>query len=173
MNAPQEALSAVKLDFVTQWGVLGSVWGINRTMAMLHGLLLTSPAPLSTDEMMDALAISRGNANTNVRELIAWGLVRRVVRPGERREYFEAEKDAWKIYCAVVRERKRREVDPTLAVLRDCAARAAALRGAEAREFSKVLQSLVELVEFASRIMDGVLASERSKIIPAVLKLFK
>lgn len=173
MAATDIALTTARLDFVTQWGVLGSAWGINRTMAMVHALLLTSPVPLSTDEIMDALAVSRGNANTNLRELIAWGLLRRVVRTGERREYFEAEKDVWKIFCTVVRERKRREVDPTLAVLRECAAQTASLRGAEAREFNALLRSLVELVELASRIMDGVAASERSKIIPAVLKLFK
>jgi DNA-binding transcriptional regulator GbsR (MarR family) len=142
-------------------------------MAMLHALLLTSPVPLSTDEAMDALAVSRGNANTNLRELVSWGLLRRVVRPGERRDYFEAEKDVWKIFCTVVRERKRREIDPALAVLRECAARTAALRGAEAREFNAIVQALTELIELGARIMDRVASSERSKLVPAVLKLFK
>lgn len=173
MNASDSPLAAARLEFVSQWGVLGSAWGISRTMAMLHALLLTSPEPLSTDEAMEALAISRGNANTNLRELASWGLVRRVLRPGERRDYFEAEKDVWKIFCTVVRERKRREVDPTLAVLRECAARTAALRGAEAHAFTQLMQALVELVELAAGVMDRVAASERSKIVPAVLKLFK
>lgn len=173
MNASDSPLAAARLEFVSQWGVLGSAWGISRTMAMLHALLLTSPEPLSTDEAMEALAISRGNANTNLRELASWGLVRRVLRPGERRDYFEAEKDVWKIFCTVVRERKRREVDPTLAVLRECAARTAALRGSEAHAFTQLMQALVELVELAAGVMDRVAASERSKIVPAVLKLFK
>lgn len=173
MEITDSPLAETRLEFVTQWGVLGSAWGINRTMAMLHALLLTSPAALSTDETMDALAISRGNANTNLRELVGWGLLRKVVRPGERREYFEAEKDVWKIFCTVVRERKRRELDPALAVLRDCAARSVAMRGAEAREFNALMRTLVEFVELAARIMDRVSASERSKIVPAVLKLFK
>lgn len=167
------SLAEARLEFVTQWGVLGSAWGINRTMAMLHALLLTSDAPLSTDEAMEVLAISRGNANTNLRELVSWGLVRKVVRPGERREYFEAEKDVWRIFCTVVRERKRREVDPTLAVLRDCAARTEGLRGAEARSFHRLMRTIAELVELAARMMDRVAASERSTIVPAVLKLLK
>ena len=173
MDASDDPLAAARLELVTQWGVLGSAWGINRTMAMLHALLLTSPAPLSTDEAMEALAVSRGNANTNLRELVSWGLLRRLARPGERRDYFEAEKDVWKIFCTVVRERKRREIDPALAVLRECAARTAALRGAEAREFNTIVQALTELVELGARIMDRVAASERSKLVPAVLKLFK
>ena len=173
MSTSENPLAAARLEFVTQWGVLGASWGINRTMAMLHALLLTSPVPLSTDEAMEALAISRGNANTNLRELVSWGLLRRMVRPGERRDYFEAEKDVWKIFCTVVRERKRREVDPTLAVLRECAARTAGLRGSEANEFNTLMQALTELVELAARLMDRVAASERSKIVPAVLKLFK
>lgn len=166
-------LAEARLEFATQWGVLGSAWGINRTMAMLHALLLTSAAPLSTDEAMEALEISRGNANTNLRELVSWGLVRKVVRPGERRDYFEAEKDVWKIFCTVVRERKRREVDPTLAVLRDCTARIQALRGAEARSVHCLMKTIAEHVELAARVMDRVAASERSKIVPAVLKLLK
>lgn len=173
MSSSADPLAAARHEFVTQWGVLGSAWGINRTMAMLHAFLLTSAGPLSTDELMEALAVSRGNANTNLRELVAWGLLRKLVRPGERREYFEAEKDVWKIFCTVVRERKRREVDPTLAVLRECAARTAGLRGSEAREVHALLRTITELVEVAARVMDRVAASERSKIVPAVLKLLK
>lgn len=173
MNRSESPVAAARHEFVTQWGVLGSAWGINRTMAMLHAFLLTSPGALSTDELMEELAISRGNANTNLRELVGWGLLRKVVRPGERREYFEAEKDVWRIFCTVVRERKRREIDPTLAVLRECVARTASLRGAEARELHALLGTIAELVEVAARVMDRVAASERSKIVPTVLKLFK
>lgn len=173
MSTPAKTLADARLEFVTQWGVLGSAWGVNRTMAMLHALLLTSVVPLCTDDAMEALQVSRGNANTNLRELISWGLVRKIVQPGERRDYFEAEKDVWKIFCTVVRERKRREVDPALAVLRDCAERTAGLRGSEAREFHGVMKAVGEFVEVAARIMDRVAASERSKIVPAVLKLLK
>lgn len=173
MSSPAKTLADARLEFVTQWGVLGSAWGINRTMAMLHALLLTSPAPQSTDEVMEALQISRGNANTNLRELVSWGLVRKVVQPGERRDYFEADKDVWRIFCTVVRERKRRELDPALSVLRSCAERTASLRGSEAREFHGMMTTVGEFVELAARIMDRVAASERSKVVPAILKLFK
>jgi len=173
MDAPADALAEARLEFVTQWGVLGSAWGINRTMAMLHALLLTSAEPLSTDDAMAALEISRGNANTSLRELVGWGLLRKVVRPGERREYFEAEKDVWRIFCAVVRERRRREIEPALAVVRECAARTAGLRSGPAREFHALMVAIAELVELGGRIMDRVAASERSKIVPAVLKLLK
>jgi DNA-binding transcriptional regulator GbsR (MarR family) len=173
VSSPSKTLADARLEFVTQWGVLGSAWGINRTMAMLHALLLTSPVPLSTDDTMEALKVSRGNANTNLRELVSWGLLRKVVHPGERRDYFEAEKDVWKIFCTVVRERKRREVDPALAVLRACAEQTAGLEGSEAREFHGVMKAIGEFVELAARIMDRVASSERSKILPAVLKLFK
>ena len=173
MTSPAQTLAQARLDFVTQWGVLGSAWGISRTMAMVHALLLTSQVPLSTDETMEALEISRGNANTNLRELVSWGLVRKVVQPGERRDYFEAEKDVWTIFCTVVRERKRREVDPVIRVLEGCAQSTAALRGSEAREFHGTMTRVAEFVGLAAKIMDRVAASERSTIVPAVLKLFK
>ena len=94
-------LDQIKQDFVGQWGALGSQWGVNRTMAMIHSLLLVSPEPLTTDEVMQKLEISRGNANTNLRELASWGLVRSVVLKGKRKDYYEAEKDVWRIFCIV------------------------------------------------------------------------
>lgn len=173
MSSPAQTLADARLEFVTQWGVLGSAWGISRSMAMLHALLLTSQVPLTTDDAMEALEVSRGNANTNLRELVSWGLLRKVVQPGDRRDYYEAEQDVWKIFCTVVRERKRREVDPALAVLRSCAERTAGLRGSEARQFHGLMKAIGDFVELAASLMDRVSASERSKIVPAVLKLLK
>ncbi|MCB1130838.1 MAG: HTH domain-containing protein, partial [Verrucomicrobiae bacterium] len=121
MNAAADKLRNARDEFVGQWGALGTQWGINRTMAQIHALLMTAPEPLSTDEVMAELEISRGNAHTNLKELVAWGLVRIVVRRGERREFFEAEKDVWKIFTTVARERKKREIEPALAVLQKCA----------------------------------------------------
>lgn len=94
------------MPFITQWGAMGSWWGINRTMAQIHALLLITDRALSTDEIMDDLKISRGNPNMNLRDLAGWGLIRSVIRKGERKEYFEAEKDVWKMFCTIVRERK-------------------------------------------------------------------
>ena len=84
--------------FIAQWGALGSSWGISRTMAQVHALLMVSPAPMSTDEVMEELVVSRGNAHTNLKELVGWGLIRVVVKKGERKEFFEAEKDVWKMF---------------------------------------------------------------------------
>src|SRR3954463_12947336 len=116
-------LEAARDEFVTQWGAIGSAWGINRTMAQIHALLIITPRALSTDEVMDELKISRGNAHTNLRELVGWGLVRSVVRKGERKEYFEAEKEVWKMFCIVMRERRRRELLPALEVIQNCTER--------------------------------------------------
>jgi DNA-binding transcriptional regulator GbsR (MarR family) len=103
--------------FIEAWGALGGGWGINRSMAQVHALLLVSAEALSTEEVMEQLNISRGNANMNLRALIDWGLVRRVLKPGERREYFEAEKDVWKVATCIVRERKKRELEPLVRLL--------------------------------------------------------
>src|SRR3954465_16065841 len=119
-------------EFVSQWGAIGSAWGINRTMAQIHALLITPPKPLSTDEIMEDLKISRGNAHGNLRDLVSWGLVRSVVRKGERKEYFEAEKDVWKMFCTVMRERRRRELLPALEVIKNCTERTRHLKSAEA-----------------------------------------
>src|SRR5712672_159469 len=129
-------LAAARDEFVMQWGAIGSAWGINRTMAQIHALLIVSPRALTTDEVMEELQISRGNAHTNLRELVGWGLVRSVVRKGERKEYFEAEKDVWKMFCIIVRERKRREIRPAINVLKDCLDRAEGLNSPEAAAFA-------------------------------------
>jgi len=114
MSGEESKLAQAREEFVTQWGALGSQWGINRTMAQIHALLMTAPVPLSTDDVMDQLGVSRGNAHTNLKELVAWGLVRSVMKKGERREFFEAEKDVWQIFTTVTRERKRREIEPAV-----------------------------------------------------------
>ena len=86
-------LQEAKAEFVQSWGILGSQWGINRTMAQIHALLLVAADPLTTEEIMQQLSISRGNTNMNVRELMDWNLVQKVIVPGERKEYFKAEKE--------------------------------------------------------------------------------
>src|SRR3954470_6775305 len=110
-------LAEGKLKFIEAWGKLGSEWGINRTMAQVHALLLISPDALSAEEIMEELNISRGNVNMNVRELMDWGLIEKIHKSGERKEYFWAEKDIWKITKQVAKERKRRELEPVLKIL--------------------------------------------------------
>lgn len=156
MNTATDKLTQAREEFVAQWGALGTQWGINRTMAQIHALLMTAPAPLSTDEVMEELQISRGNAHTNLKELVAWGLVRIVVRKGDRREYFEAEKDVWTIFTIVARERKRREIDPALGVLRRCAEESKNIDTPDGRAFFEQMRQLEEFVEFASKMSDRI-----------------
>ncbi|HYE01818.1 MAG TPA: MarR family transcriptional regulator [Phycisphaerales bacterium] len=103
--------------FIAAWGQMGSTWGISRTMAETHALLYITARPMNTDQVMDRLRISRGNASTSLRALVDWGIVARSHRPGDRKEYFHAEGDAWAILRRVIRERLRREVHPVLASL--------------------------------------------------------
>lgn len=156
MNDEQQVLEESRERFIAQWGALGTQWGINRTMAQIHALLMTAVDPLSTDEVMAALQISRGNAHTNLKELVAWGLLRIVVRKGERREFFEAEKDVWKIFRIVARERKRREIEPALDVLHQCAAESEGMKSAPGREYHRQIRELEEFVHFASQVADKI-----------------
>jgi len=125
---------------------------------------------LSTDEIMEELNISRGNANTNLRELVDWGLAQRVVKQGERKEFFTAEKDVWKIFCVIARERKRRETDPAQKVLESCIHDSEGIESAEAREFRRQLAALSDFVALANTLMEKVASAEQSRILPRILK---
>jgi DNA-binding transcriptional regulator GbsR (MarR family) len=106
--------------FVVHWGEMGARWGTNRTVAQIHALLLVAPRPLPAEEIADTLSVARSNVSTSLRELLAWGVVRTVHVLGDRRDYFEAIPDVWEMFQLILEARKRREVDPTVAVLRDC-----------------------------------------------------
>lgn len=166
-------LQAARDEFVAQWGAMGSSWGINRTMAQIHALLMITAQPLSTDEVMEDLKISRGNAHMNLRDLVGWGLVRSVIRKGERKEFFEAEKEVWKIFCTIVRERKRRELRPAMNVLKDCAARTEGLRLPEAQAFHQQTKALHEFMEMADGVLGKVSRSEQNSIVPWALKFLR
>ena len=172
-KAGAKALAQARDQFVSQWGAIGSAWGINRTMAQIHALLIITPRALTTDEVMEDLKISRGNAHTNLRELVGWGLVRSVVRKGERKEYFEAEKEVWKMFCIIVRERKRREIRPAINVLKDCIERVDDLKSPEARSFAAQTKALSDFMEMADGVLSKVVRSEQSTIVPWALKFLK
>lgn len=171
LTPEQRAYREARDTFINQWGAMGSSWGITRTMAQVHALFLVSPVALTTDAVMEELDISRGNASTSLRELVSWGLLRPVLRKGERKEYFEAEKDVWRIFCIIARERKRREIDPALEVLRDCQKRVAGVDTAEADAFRRQLGALASFVETGSGLMDQVAASEPARLFPRLLGL--
>jgi len=102
-------------QLIQTWGQLSAYWGINRTMGQIHALLLVSPDPLTADQIIEELAISRGNVSMNLRSLLEWGIVVKTFIPGDRKEYFTSEKDIWKMTLQIARERKRRELDPVIA----------------------------------------------------------
>ncbi len=105
--------------FIATWGQMGAAWGISRTMAEVHALLYITATPLNTDDIMERLQISRGNASMSLRSLLDWGIVTRTHKRGDRKEYFQSEADVWTMFRAIVRERMKREVDPLLASLHE------------------------------------------------------
>src|SRR5579871_3138412 len=113
-------LQEVEDQFVDLWDNMSSLWGISPTMARIHGLLYITGAALSMDDIMARLKISRGNVSMNLSKLVEWGLVRRVHQRGDRRDYYESLSDVWEMFTLVAAQRKRREIDPILATLRDC-----------------------------------------------------
>lgn len=118
--APSVTLSPVAQRFVLHWGEMGSRWGVNRTVAQIHALLFFMGRPMHADEIVEALTVARSNVSTSLRELQNWNLVRVVHLLGDRRDHFETSRDVWELFRTVVRERKAREFDPTIGVLRDC-----------------------------------------------------
>jgi DNA-binding transcriptional regulator GbsR (MarR family) len=113
-------LNQVEDQFVDLWDTMSRLWGISSTMARIHGLLYITGAALSMDDIMERLAISRGNVSMNLSKLVEWGLVRRVHKRGDRRDYYESLTDVWEMFTLVANQRKRREIDPILTTLRRC-----------------------------------------------------
>lgn len=114
------AFDEIRNSLVRHWGEMSGYWGINRTMAEIHALLFISTQPLCTDDIMEQLQISRGNASMNLRGLVDWGLIRRVHKFGDRKEYFQADTDVWHMFETIMRERRRREVEPIVATIDRC-----------------------------------------------------
>jgi DNA-binding transcriptional regulator GbsR (MarR family) len=143
-----ENLTPVTRKFILHWGEMGTRWGINRTVAQVHALLFVSPRPLNADELVEALGVARSNISTSLRELQAWGIVRVVHVQGDRRDHFESLADVWQLFQVIAQERKRREVDPTMALIRDCIAEARKGGAAEAHVVERLgqLQSFFETV---------------------------
>ncbi|MFY0600876.1 MAG: HTH domain-containing protein [Cyclobacteriaceae bacterium] len=141
-----------KHKFIQAWGMLGSSWGINKAMAQIHALLLLSKEPLSADEIMEQLQISRGNANMNIRGLIDWGIVQKEFKAGERKEFFLADKDIWELARQVSRERRRREIEPILKVLQQVQS----VEGKEKKEIEEFKSVTGDLLDFSLKI-DGML----------------
>lgn len=167
-------LQQAKQEFINSWGVLGTQWGINRTMAQVHALLLVAEKPLSTDEIMEELTISRGNANMNVRELIDWNLVERTLLQGDRKEYFTAEKDIWKVATCIMYQRKKRELDPMLKVLEKLCVIEEDKQQIEAvQSFKDTINSIQKFAGQAEKTLDTVIKAEENWFWSNFMKLFK
>ena len=166
-----ETLEHFKDEFIAEWGALGPAWGMTRTVARIHALLMISDRPLTTDEIMEALSISRGGAHGALRELIAVGITKGTIPKGERKESFIGEKDPWRVFCAIMRERKRREVAPVLAILNRCLDASGNLHGDEAQSFTDQLARLKEFVDAGDRVMEKIGTSERGTILKWMMGL--
>lgn len=166
-------LTEAKQQFISSWGAFGTHWGINRTMAQIHALLLVSAEPLSQDDIMDELNISRGNTNMNIRELINWGLVERVILTGERKEYFVAEKDIWKVMKQIVMERKKRELDPMLKLLDTLEEVEGDKRDKEVKTFIEVVSGIKKLGLQADKTLNMMVRAEESWFVGGLVKMLK
>ncbi len=160
-----------KAKFVQTWGTLATQWGINRTMAQIHALLMISPEPIDTDAVMEQLQISRGNANMNLRDLMDWGLVYKQLKPGDRREYYVAEKDVWKIARQVAKERRRREITPVIDVLEEL--KKVKTDTPEAEAFRKIVGDLSQVVGFADNTLNAVIKAEENWLMGQFLTFFR
>ena len=158
-----------KQEFIRVWGELGSSWGINKTMAQIHALLLSSSEALTTEDIMEQLSISRGNVNMNVRALLDWGLAQKAYKPGERKEFFESDKDIWNITRQVASERKKRELDPLKRTVDNMVLMNATTE--EEKEFKKTLQDLQSYTNSADKLLDKFTRSDKNWFYKILMKL--
>ena len=166
-------LTEAKQQFISSWGAFGTHWGINRTMAQIHALLMVSADPLTQDDVMEQLDVSRGNVNMNMRDLITWGLVDRVILPGERKEYFTAEKDIWKVATQIIKERKKRELDPMLKLLAQLEHVDGDKKDKNVKQFVETIGGIRKFGKQADQMLDMMINADESWFLGGLLKLFK
>jgi len=166
-------LSESKAQFISSWGAFGTHWGINRTMAQIHALLLISPDPLTQDDIMEQLNISRGNVNMNTRDLVAWGLVDRLLIQGERKEFFSAEKDIWKVATQIIKERKKRELDPMLKLLSQLEKVDGDKKDKNVKQFVDTVSGIKKFGSQADKMLDVMIKAEEAWFLGSLLKFFK
>ena len=163
-----KTLSPLAQKFILHWGEMGTRWGINRTVAQIHALLFLSPRPMPAEAIATALGIARSNVSNSLRELQNWGIVRVVHVLGDRRDHFESMKDVFDLFRVIIHERKKREIDPTLQVLRRCIAEAGKAKSAD--RYTR--QRLTDLLQFFELAETAYLQLEKLPT-TALLKLAK
>ncbi len=162
-----------KDKFIQAWGTLAGSWGISRSMAQVHALLLISPDSLSAEEVMEDLKISRGSANMNLRDLIDWGLVFKELVPGERKEFFYAEKDIWKVAKQIINERRKREIEPILALLEELKKVEGNKNDKKHKAFIDTVGNLESVVDKADFALTRAIKLDENALVGALFKLFK
>jgi DNA-binding transcriptional regulator GbsR (MarR family) len=161
-------LTPVQQKFILHWGKMGTQWGINRTVAQIHALLYISPTPLDAETIAEALSVARSNVSTSLWELQGWGIIRTVNVLGDRRDHYESIQDVWELFRVVLEERKKREIDPTLALLRECVADAEKTRDSDPH----TRERLGELLDFFET-MTGWYDQVRKLPVQALLKMVR
>lgn len=161
-------LKEAQEKFISAWGAFGTQWGINRTMAQIHALLLVSEDPLSADDIMQQLNISRGNVNMNVRELMSWGIVHKVLKFGERKEFFTAEKDIYKTAIQILKERRKRELVPVLELLSDLEKLEIKEEGGE--QFKKLMSDISRFGESTNKMLDKMVKADEHWFTGSLMK---
>lgn len=164
-------LDDAKIKYIQTWGSLATSWGINKTMAQVHALLLVSTKPLSAEDIMEILQISRGNVNMNVRALIDWGIVTKEFVVGERKEFFVADKDIWELFKQITKERKKREIEPVIKVLQEL--QQVDDISDEAMQFKKVLGDLSEVTTTVNTILDKAIKADEHWLLSNFTKMVK
>jgi len=164
--------SEAKNKFIQSWGALGSQWGINKTMAQIHALLMVSAEPVSMEDIMESLQISRGNASMNLRALIDWGIVYKEYKSGERREFFTAESDLDELAVKIARERSKREIKPALKVLKEVSS-IEAKASKEEKHFVDQTAKLYDFVLRADNMLDKATEMKDNWLGRLVLKIMK
>lgn len=166
-------LEFAKIKYIHTWGSLATSWGINKTMAQVHALLLVSTKPMSADDIMETLKISRGNVNMNVRALIDWGIVRKEIVVGERKEFFVADKDIWELFKQVTRERKKREIEPVLKVLEELKEEVKEDTSEEAEQFKKLMDDLSSVTTTVDKILEKAIKADEHWLLSNFTKIIK
>lgn len=166
-------LEQAQIQFVENWGAFGSHWGISKSMAQVHAYLMIIPDPITADEVMAALKISRGNANMNIRELIDWGLVTRITRAGERKEFFLAEKDIYTVIRKIIKERKKRELEPMLDLMKNLSKVEGNKNDQAYKTFKTTIEGIINFSQQADKTLEKIIKSEESWFWNNFLKLLK
>ena len=165
-------LEDAKIKYIQTWGSLATSWGINKTMAQVHALLLATNKALSADEIMEALKISRGNVNLNVRALIDWGIVRKEFVAGERKEFFVADKDIWELFKQVTKERKKREIEPVLKVLEELQ-NDVSEDSEDAEVFRKLMKDILSVTGMFNGLLEKAIKADEHWLLSNFTRLIK